>query len=41
MGDVARSHPLVSDQRAFLPECRIDRIVEEVFRATTRLLEEI
>ena len=32
MGDVVHNLPVVSDLRAFVPDCRIDWIVEEAFR---------
>ena len=41
MGNVVHNLPLVGDLRASLPECRIDRVVEESFGVTTRLLEKI
>ena len=37
MGDVVHNLPVVGDLRAALPDCRIDWVVEEAFRAIPRL----
>ncbi|MGH9888244.1 MAG: lipopolysaccharide heptosyltransferase I, partial [bacterium] len=37
MGDVVHNLPVVSDLRAFIPDCRIDWVVEEAFSAIPAL----
>jgi len=37
MGDVVHNLPVVGDLRAFMPDCRIDWVVEDTFSAIARL----